>query len=312
MTSRQRGGFTLVELLVVIAIIGILISLLLPAVQAAREAARRSQCCNNLVQIGLALHNYESAHEVFPPGTLDAKGPIRSEPLGYHVSWIVQILPYIEEQNAFRAIDFTKSVYDAKNSPVRALHKNVLRCPSDSGWYDSAESIGHSNYAGCHHDVEAPIDVKNNGVFFLNSRVRHRDVSDGLSHTIFVGEKIGARSDAPQDPANPDSDLGWMSGTRSTLRNTGVDPNVNLRGAMGMGFGAGMGGAMGADDARGAPAAKPVDPALVVGGFSSSHPGGANFLLGDGSVRFFSQTIDRILYEQLGNRADGKLMSDRF
>ena len=304
MSSRPRGGFTLVELLGVIAIIGILIALLLPAVQAAREAARRSQCCNNLVQIGLALHNYESAYEVFPPGTIEPKGPIRSVPQGYHMNWIVQILPFIEEQNTFRAIDFSKGVYDAKNVPVRDLQKSNFRCPSDSGW-SGGDTVGHSNYAGCHHDVEAPIDVNNHGVFFLNSRVRPRDVSDGLSHTIFVGDKVGELSDIVDDPAAAGGDLGWISGTRATLRNTGLDPNLNLRGAMGTGM---------SDKAPAAPApppAKPADPALVVGGFSSSHPGGANFLLGDGSVRFFSQTIQRTVYEQYGHRADGKLISDQ-
>src|SRR5512134_266205 len=88
-------AFTLVELLVVIAIIGILIALLLPAVQAAREAARRSQCTNNLSQIGIALHLYESAHGQFPAGVINDKGPVRSEPIGHHMSWLTQILPYI-------------------------------------------------------------------------------------------------------------------------------------------------------------------------------------------------------------------------
>src|SRR5712671_1410494 len=99
------SGFTLVELLVVIAIIGILVALLLPAVQAAREAARRSSCQNNLVQVVLATLNYEMAHGRYPSGTLEAKGPIQSMPVGYHHSWLTQILPQIEQQNVFHAID---------------------------------------------------------------------------------------------------------------------------------------------------------------------------------------------------------------
>src|SRR4030042_7024281 len=101
---RTKRGFTLVELLVVIAIIGILIALLLPAVQAAREAARRASCLNNLTQLGIALQNYESAHGVLPPGTIDKQGPIHNKPEGYQMSWVVQLLPYVEEGNTFKHI----------------------------------------------------------------------------------------------------------------------------------------------------------------------------------------------------------------
>lgn len=105
MRNRNRKAFTLVELLVVIAIIGILIALLLPAVQAAREAARRCSCTNNLSQMILAVQNYNMAHEVYPPGTINAEGPIASEPQGYHHNWISQILPYMEELSIYRHID---------------------------------------------------------------------------------------------------------------------------------------------------------------------------------------------------------------
>src|SRR5215813_6754415 len=105
--TRPRRAFTLVELLVVIAIIGVLVALLLPAVQVAREAARRSQCGSHLSQLIVAVNNYELAHGAYPPGTIEPKGPIASVPTGYHHNWIVQILPYIEEQNAWKAIDKT-------------------------------------------------------------------------------------------------------------------------------------------------------------------------------------------------------------
>ena len=129
-----------------------------------------------------------------------------------------------------------------------------------------------SNYAGCHHDVEAPIAENNRGVLFLNSHISARDVTDGVQHTIYLGEKqTGA------------DDLGWMSGTRATLRNTGTPiDKTSLE--------------------------KPASD-LYVGGFGSWHPAGANFLLGDGAVRFFNLAIDQQVYEQLGNRADGKLLT---
>jgi prepilin-type N-terminal cleavage/methylation domain-containing protein len=286
MNAENRRGFTLVELLVVIAIIGILIALLLPAVQAAREAARRSHCCNNLVQIGIAVTQYEASHEVLPPGVVNPKGPIRSEPAGYHMGWLVQILPYIEEANAYKHVDFSVGVYDPKNAPVRRLARAFVRCPSSS--FEPRPDVGTGNYAGCHHGVEAPIDANNNGVLFLNSHVGIRDIPDGTSYTILAGEKLIG-----------DNDLGWMSGTRATLRNTGTDINKTPEPEARMGrFG-------------NEPKKEPViqDP-LYVGGFASQHPGGANFVLVNGAIRFISSAIDRTVLSHLGNRADGDLMQE--
>jgi prepilin-type N-terminal cleavage/methylation domain-containing protein/prepilin-type processing-associated H-X9-DG protein len=290
MNVQNRRGFTLVELLVVIAIIGILIALLLPAVQAAREAARRSSCTNNLVQLGIALHHYEAAHELLPPGVVDAKGPIRNEPAGYQMSWLVQILPFIEDGNTFRHINFSVGVYDPKNEPVRKVTRSYMLCPSDGGGSRSNDNkIGSNNYAGCHHGVEAPIDAANNGVLFLNSHITTRDIPDGSSFTLLAGEKMVGNAD-----------LGWMSGTRATLRNTGTMVNHTVEpGTRNHRF---------PNEEQQPKTANP----LYVGGFGSYHPGGANFALVDGSVRFFSETIDRSLFESLGNRADGKLLDQGF
>ena len=131
--TRNHRGFTLIELLVVIAIIAVLIALLLPAIQAAREAARRSQCVNNLMQLSIALQNYESAFEVLPPGVVNPTGPIKNLAKGYHFSWTVQILPFIEQKSLFKHIDFKIGAYDATNLTVRLITVRSFLCPSDGG-----------------------------------------------------------------------------------------------------------------------------------------------------------------------------------
>ena len=354
--KTRNCGFTLVELLVVIAIIGILIALLLPAVQAAREAARRMQCTQNLSQLIIAVHSYEMSHRVFPYGTIDKSPQIDNRPIGYHHNWISQILPQIEETNAFEAIDRTVGVYHRNNVPVRTLRIGLLFCPSDAG-----PGSAHSNYAGVHHPTETPISTTNSGAFILNKAIRYDDVSDGSSQTIFLGEK------------NLDSGLGWMSGTRATLRNfgskinglgppPGTPPNATQLGGMGMGSGGQPGvmsannewqlpglpadaqalidgqaagkpnqgspdepqatsgldetneGQPGKEEGNAAKAKQPKGPPLLfVGGFSSSHPGGANFAFGDGHVRLISENADLPTLQQLADRADGKLLrTDRY
>lgn len=347
-STACRTAFTLVELLVVIAIIGILVGLLLPAVQAAREAARRSQCSNNLLQFGIALHNYDMAHRKLPPGTVDAKGPIVHLPVGFHHSWIVQILPMLDERVAYASIKHSQSIYSAANAPVRMYSFGTLHCPSDSlNW------APQTNYAGVHDSREVPIDVTNNGVLFLNSAIRFDDIIDGASHTIFAGEKL-----------IDGSELGWASGTRSTHRNMG-SPFMSKSGG-GFGGPTGLPGITTRDELAmlAAEAASNVnvmtleaenfeasfddattvrttqlptpatdwiaDPRPVsewlnvsqmpliipgkpnggsdVGGFGSLHSGGAQFTLGDGAVRFISQSIDRNVLQALANRADRKLI----
>jgi prepilin-type N-terminal cleavage/methylation domain-containing protein/prepilin-type processing-associated H-X9-DG protein len=279
----RRPGFTLIELLVVIAIIAILIALLLPAVQQAREAARRTECKNHLMQLILAVHNYDMAHEVLPPGSVNDTRPISNTPKGYHVSWIVQILPHLEQGNAYRHFDFKYGVYAQQNADVRVHRIRVLVCPSDQGGgTGGGQTPFHTSYAGCHHDSESPIDVDNNGVLFLNSSVAYEQIPDGSSSTIFIGELIVEGTD-----------LGWVSGTRATLRNTGTPLNAFTMVAQ-----------LPAPGGAGVPAAQGV------GGFSSRHEGGAHFAFGDGSVRFLSENIDPMLYGHLAHRADGEMVGD--
>jgi prepilin-type N-terminal cleavage/methylation domain-containing protein len=153
----RRAGFTLVELMTVIAIVVVLIALLLPAVQGAREGARRAQCRNNLAQLALALQNYEMAYEVLPPGTVNDTGPILNlaQQNEYHVSWILAILPQLELSNVYHHFDFREGVYALRNRAVQQQKLPILLCPSSG--------VGGS-YVGCYASREVPIDRDNDGV----------------------------------------------------------------------------------------------------------------------------------------------------
>src|SRR4029078_2420586 len=130
MKRQHPTAFTLVELLVVIAIIGILVALLLPAIQASRESPRRASCTNNISQVILAVHDYEAAHEFYPAGTVNPKGPIQNLPNGQHISWIVRILPYTDERVLYDNIDPSLSAYSQKNDRGRQTTVEQLICPS--------------------------------------------------------------------------------------------------------------------------------------------------------------------------------------
>jgi prepilin-type N-terminal cleavage/methylation domain-containing protein/prepilin-type processing-associated H-X9-DG protein len=317
--TKYRRGFTLIELLVVIAIIAVLIALLLPVVQQAREAARRTQCKNNVMQIGLALHNYMMAFEVLPPGTQNPTGPIQSkEAGGYHMSWITQILPYLEQQNVYSHIDFNRSVYDPANAPARQQRIATFICPSDPGNGNNPVAAVTS-YSGVHNDFETPIDVNQNGVLFLNSSVRYEQIRDGSSNTIFLMEYQLATG----------SDLGWMSGTRASLRNAviavpnSVAPISDAEDQDPTGAGASDAVPVSFTYRLHASTVRNFNAGNLrqeladlesgrefVGGPSSFHSGGGHFLMGDGSVRFISQNIDPLTFRHLANRADGEMLKD--
>ena len=306
----RKSGFTLIELLVVIAIIAVLIALLLPAVQQAREAARRTQCKNHLMQIGVALNNYMLAHGVLPSGTQNDTGPIQSkEGGGYHMGWMTQILPYVDQQNAYNRIDFSQTVYATSNVPVRQHQITLFKCPTDP--LSGNATAATTNYCGIHNDYETPIDVDQNGVLFLNSSIHYEEIRDGSSNTMFVVEtRIGSGSS-----------LGWMSGTRSSLR------NMVIARSNGKPLASGSGGPkpnldlsydVHPDSTRnpGNTAANRRDDAAIqsnpdyVGGGGSFHAGGGHSLLGDGAVRFISQTTNVRLLRNLAHRADGEMLDD--
>ena len=288
---RRSRAFTLVELLVVIAIIGTLVGLLLPAVQAAREAARRCSCMNNTTQLGLALHNHEFHTGHFPAGVTNPDGPIRNEAVGQHVSWTVQVLPYMEQNNVFRMFDQQAGAYAETNDKLRRTKIAVLRCPSSpgpTGGDQGGDQIAWSSYAGCHNSIEAPIDVGNDGLLFLNSRIRFDDILDGSSHTLLLSEHV---FEEPNNGVSP-VELGWPSGTRATLRNTGRIEQPSMRRINGR--------------VEDEPAEKGP---LTVGGFGAYHPGVAVAGMGDGSTRAVFYLIDREVLQALGSRAGGELPS---
>lgn len=326
---RTSRAFTLVELLVVIAIIGVLVALLLPAVQSSREAARRAQCANNLAQLHLALQQYEQAHLLYPPGSVGKNSPAENLPNDLHHNWFAHVLPYAEQQLIYKNIDFTVSIYNPKNSPVLTASPKLARCPSSA-----SPDLGYSGYAAAHHDVEGPIAEDNNGVFLLNSKIGYDDLEDGATNTLFLSEKI---TDA--------FDLGWLSGTRGTLRNGGTplnqfsyDEGLPRPGSF-VGYpqepiypyGSPMPGSLppGANPPVGLEGSKPqawdsaaIDKATIgasvpfpdlndpkyVGGFGSWHPTGANVAFGDGSVRLINSNVSPAVLQALINRKDGKLV----
>jgi len=290
---RRQRGFTLIELLVVIAIIAVLIALLLPAVQQARESARRHQCQNNLMQLGLALHEYHLSHRVFPPGSVNLTGPIDNGQSGYKFGWIVQLLPFMDEMNLYKALDPNRGIYEQTQIDFVRMSPNGLRCPSSP----LARIDSTSSYAGCHHDVEAPINTDDNGMLFLNSSVRLSDVADGQQYTLFASEIR-------------DSGL-WQVGSRMSLRNTGtqIDTRTETMRLRKPGITLPVNPQFIPDDSEVAGPGSP-DPRTSVDGFGSYHTGGANALFVDGSVRFIGSSIDAGLYQNLGNRRDGKIVTE--
>jgi len=338
----KRYAFTMLELLFVIAIIGMLISLLLPAVQAAREGARRAQCSSKLMQLAIATKNYEHNFGVLPSGTVNETGPIRNVPIGNHMGWIPRLLPYIEQSALYSEIDFSKGVYDPENRDVwlGSPPLTMFSCPTDgSNWHTWSRRgnapdpymPGTVNYMACHSSTETPIDADNDGVFFLNSKLRSRDIPDGTSNTIFFGEanvimdsQIGQeepryrygygsiRTVVPEDAEGPFvyANLGWMSGTPGTIRNTGNPPNVYVGPFSNWIMPREVLERLKAE--ANDPDAKPAFPAetwaeelpgqFLVGGFGSHHPTVTNFAFGDGSVRALANSIGLEVFRGLGSR----------
>ena len=268
--SRRRRGFTLIELLVVMAIIAVLIGLLLPAIQKVREAANRIGCTNNLKQIGLACQNYHSARQCFPPG-YSATAPYPDTTPGW--GWAAFLLAYLEQDNLYASIDFSQPV--EKSPAIRTL-VSIYLCPSDEvpaapfvlsdGTLTPLCSAAPSSYAATvGSDASEADDPLGNGIFYRNSKTRIADITDGTSQTTMIGDRAWAQTrgiwaGAPNSSlARAGSRNPWPKATASAAILVQVHNNwINIR-----------------TDADGG-----------LDDFSSNHPGGANLLFADGSVRF--------------------------
>jgi len=262
-----------IELLVVGSVVFILAAVLFPAIRRAQDAARRTQCANNLHQIGLALDHYHADMNMFPPGCVDFTGPVPNQSVGYQLGWIVQLLPKLDQHNLYQMVDFSKGVHHSANAGVSIVQIPPFVCPSND---QNSAIVPGSSYAGCIGGSERMIDIDSSGVMFLNSSISRRQIPDGLSDTIVVGETRFHKGLTGLG-------LGWTSGSAATLRSTAWPINGEI-----------------------------VDEATdECGGFGSYHGDFAMFLFADRSVRPLSADIDPLVLQHLGDRQDGELISAR-
>ena len=303
----NRGGFTLIELLVVIAIIGILVGLLLPAVQAAREAARRMSCSNNLKQLVLGIHNYESAFKQLPPGYLHKPGPPGPLHAANHMgfAWGSMILPQIEQPGLFDQFDFTRPVFDDANLIARETSIATFLCPSDTYSEDSYvvrddtvvpnERYSAASYAANWGPSTATVNLDDTplaseGVFYRNSHTKFRDILDGLANTLALGERTNGPLpvSTPSPGGHSQFETAWSAAVREVtdladdhghmvLFETQFRPNQ-----------------LDGDDK----------------GLSAPHVGLCQFAICDGSVRAITAQIDEDVYNALATRRGKEVIEE--
>jgi prepilin-type N-terminal cleavage/methylation domain-containing protein/prepilin-type processing-associated H-X9-DG protein len=341
MNSSKRG-FTLIELLVVIAIIAVLIALLLPAVQSAREAARRAQCVNNLKQLGLAIANYESTHGSYPMGNSTQSRTYDNCVTYWGHTWLSFSLPFLEEGNQYNAANFSRVYNSLSQFTAFRMRVSTLLCPDDTPntdltpqgyivtmqtsyfamrgltenlWYSWGTSTSAPNANRC-----GVIDGE--GAFGSNIAYTAATITDGTSNTIFVGEVSRFQNEPANSPFNfgnvggafggPDWVTGvqtWSGDERPTSGAYAV-PKINAKAVT-----SNVTDCLTSVGPFGTPQyGNPVgwlNTCQYLGqfGFRSNHPGGANFLLGDGSVHFLKETISLPVYQALSTRALGEVIS---
>jgi len=312
-SRHTRGGFTLVELLVVIAIIGILMALVLPAVQSVREAARRVSCANNLRQLGIALLNFESAHRVFPASGWTQAGP--GNPDGKYVGWRPLSLQYVEQANLRRLYDYSENWWEGTNVVAAAVRVPLFECPSAGPRVDVLSAVAHDPRPAMTFDnpiattdYEAimgvqpssinqhlPTNLYNStnrfSVMHRNSRTKSGDIRDGMSHTVMIVECGGRpavwRMGKLHSEFFNDQGIGWAD-SEGPFSLDGTNDDGSLEGG--------------------------PDCTIAMNGRNdnepySFHPAGANLLFADGHVQFTADTIDLATMAAICTRAAGELTS---